>query len=48
MKMRGDEDVWQWWKINRWVLRVMRDFESERECVCVCVCVFFFFFNNNI
>ena len=29
-------------KINRWVLRVTRDFESERECVCVCVCVFFF------
>ena len=26
-------------KIDRWVLRVARDFESERECVCVCVCV---------
>ena len=26
-------------KIDRWVLRVTRDFESERECVCVCVCV---------
>ena len=30
-------------KIDRWVLRVARDFESEREYVCVCVCVFFFF-----
>ena len=27
-------------KIDHWVLRVTRDFESERECVCVC---FFFF-----